>query len=133
VTNAIVISTFVILIRQPAEKDLFMILKSLTTGKIICKDLKIARSFIDRMFGLLIKTNPRNMLFKTRFGIHTFFLKEPVDVIVLNQDFKVVTLKKNLKPNRFFFWNPGYFNVLELPTGTISKFKIEPNQKLLIC
>lgn len=102
-----------------------MILKNLTTGKIICQDLKVAESFIDRMFGLLIKSNPRNMLFKTRFGIHTFFLKEPIDLAVLDNDFKVVKIKKNLKPNRLFFWNPKYKLLLELPRNTLTlKVKI---------
>ena len=110
-----------------------MILKNITTGKIICSDLKIAESFIDRMFGLLIKSNPRNMLFRTRFGIHTFFLKEPIDVVVLDKNFKVVQIKQNLRPNCLFFYNPKYSYILELPTGKVNKFKVKPNQRLDIC
>ena len=110
-----------------------MILKNLTTGKIICNDLKIAQSFIDRLFGLLIKSNPRNMLFKTRFGIHTFLLKEPIDVIVLDNNFKVVKIKENLRPNRLFFWNPKYNRVIELSSNTIKKFDIHQTQTLTIC
>lgn len=102
-------------------------------GKIICKDLKIAKSLLDRIFGLLIKSNPRSMLFKTRFGIHTFFLKEPIDVAVLDGNSKVVKIKQNLKPNRLYFWNPLNPWVLELPQGSIKKFNLSQAQTLDIC
>lgn len=110
-----------------------LVLKNRTTGKIICKDLKLAKSFKDRLFGLLVKSNPRSILFKTRFGIHTFFLKEPVDVIVMNDNYKIVKIKQNLKPNRLFFWNPVYPFVLELPKGSIDKLSLRQTQTLLIC
>lgn len=102
-----------------------MVLKNRKTGNIICKDLKIAESLLDRMFGLLIKSNPRNILFKTRFGIHTFFLREPIDVIILDKNFKIVKLKPGFKPNRFFFWPPYFNTVIELPSQTISNFRLK--------
>ena len=101
-----------------------MILKNLTKGIIMTKDLKEVRSFYNQLFGLLKKANPRSLLFKTRFGIHTFGLTEAIDVIVLNNDFKVVKLKENLKPNSLFFWNPKYNLVIELPKGTIKEDRV---------
>lgn len=109
-----------------------MTLKNVTTGRIICRDLKIAESFMDRMFGLLIKSNPRSLLFKTRFGIHTFFLKEPIDVIILGNNFKVVKIRPNLKPNRLFCWNPSFSMVIELKAKTVDQFVIKPGQFLKI-
>lgn len=109
-----------------------MILKT-KAGKIICRDLKIATSFFDRMFGLLLKSNPRSMLFKTRFGIHTFFLNEPIDVVIVGKNFKIVKTKQSLKPNRLFFWNPVYPYIIELPQGHIRKFGLRQAQTLLIC
>ena len=109
-----------------------MTLKNLTTGKIICRDLKICNSFIDRTLGLLLPNNPRNLLFKTRFGIHTFFLKQAIDVLILDDHLKIVQIKQNLKPNSLFFWNPKYFQILELSKGTITKFNIKPGQFLKI-
>ena len=84
------------------------------------------------MFGLLIRSNPRNLLFKTRFGIHTLFLREPIDVIVLNDKLQVMGTKQYLKPNSLFFWNPKYSIIIELKTGTISKFNIKPTQFIKI-
>lgn len=87
---------------------------------------------MDRMFGLLITDNPRNLLFKTRFGIHTFFLKDPIDILILNQEFKIVKIKKDLKPNKFFFWNPKFNLILELKTRTIEKLKLKKDQLVVI-
>ncbi len=100
-----------------------MVLKNVTKDTILTKDLKEARSFFDQIFGLLKKSNSRSLLFKTRFGIHTFGLNEPIDVIVLDKNFKVVKLNKNLPPNSLFFWNPRYNLVIELPAGTLKKTK----------
>lgn len=110
-----------------------MILKIKETGKIITKDLKIADSFINRMLGLLIKSNPRSLLFKTRFGIHTLFLNEPIDVLILNKNFKIIKIKSDVKPNNLIFWNPVYPYVIELPYGTIMKFNLRQAQTLVIC
>lgn len=82
--------------------------------------------------GLMGKTKPEAILFKTRFGIHTFFMRFPIDVIILNKDYTVVKIKQNLQPNTIFIWNPKYTIVLELPQGTIEKEKIKIGEKLKI-
>ena len=62
--------------------------------------------------------------FKSRGGIHTFFMLSPIDVVILDESNRVVKIAKSLKPNRLFFWNPRYENVLELAAGTINKNKM---------
>lgn len=86
----------------------------------------IARNFADRMLGL--HKNPNKILiFKTRFGIHTFFLKKKIDILILDKDKKVVGMKESLEPNRILFWNPKYFWVIELPAREIKNLKIKLN------
>ena len=63
---------------------------------VLVTDLKKAISFSDRLFGLRKKSNPRSLLFKTRFGIHTFLLKESIDVLILSQRYQVVKIKEGL-------------------------------------
>jgi uncharacterized membrane protein (UPF0127 family) len=70
--------------------------------------------------GLLGKTKPETIVFETRFGIHTFFLKFPIDLLVLNNK-RCVVLARSVKPNRMIIWNPLYKIVIELPAGTIRK------------
>lgn len=99
-----------------------MIVKNLTQETIISTDCKGAKSLEDQVLGLLKKSNPRSLLFKTRFGIHTFGLRDEIDVLVLNQQRRVVKLA-TVKPNFYFFWNPKYNLVIELPKGAIKKSK----------
>lgn len=107
-----------------------MILINIGNSNVISNDLKVARSFLDLSLGLLRKSNPRSLLFNTRFGIHTFFLKDEIDIIVLDQKNRVVKLKSDLKPNRLFFWNPKYFLVIELPKNTIKTSQTKLNDIL---
>lgn len=74
--------------------------------------------------GLIGAPRPFGLHFKTRFGIHTFGLTFPIDVLILDKKNTVVVYKKNLKPCRFFFWQPKWDTVIELPSGTITKRRI---------
>ena len=103
-----------------------------TSKTLISKECKKAESLWDQFFGLLNPKNPCSLLFETRFGIHTFFLKQNIDILVLNNNLKVVKIKKSLKPNRLFFWNPSYNLVLELPFGVIKKSGTKIGDQLVI-
>lgn len=80
-------------------------------------------------FGLMGKEKAYPICFKTRFGIHTFFLKFPIDVLILKND-KVVKAREQLLPNKFFFWNPKYNDVVELPSGSIKRKGIKLGKKV---
>ncbi|KKR78312.1 MAG: hypothetical protein UU23_C0001G0076 [Candidatus Curtissbacteria bacterium GW2011_GWA1_40_9] len=108
-----------------------MILYNLSQKTILTNNLKEAKSLPDKLLGLHKKTNPRSLLFKTRFGIHTFFLAKSIDVLVLNKKNKV-SIAKTIQPNRIFIYNPCYSIVIELPAGTIRKSKIQKGDKLII-
>ncbi len=89
-------------------------------------ELKVKKlsNFLESCKGLIGEENPYPVFFKTRFGIHTFFMKFPIDVLVLNRKNKVVAMKENLIPFRIYLWNPKFDKVLELPEGTIATYKI---------
>jgi uncharacterized protein len=82
---------------------------------------KEARNLKERIRGLIGKDKPYVLMIRTRFGIHTFGVKFPIDVLILDNENKTVSIKENLKPKRIFLWNPRYEKVLELPRGTIKK------------
>jgi len=92
--------------------------------------VKTLRSFNERIVGLIGERNPYPVYFTTRGAIHTFGMRSAIDVVILDKNKKVVKLKKNLKPNRLFFWNPKYKGVLELPPGNISKRGIKIGEKV---
>ena len=93
-------------------------------------DAKLAKGFFDRVFGLLNKNNPRSMIFNTHFGIHTFGLPEPIDVLILDSSSRVVKLGKEIRPNNMFLYNPIHSVVIELPAGTIEKSNTRLNDKI---
>lgn len=85
-----------------------------------------------KSFGLIGKNKPENLLFKTRFGIHTFGMRFPIDVLVLDKNYKVIKFKETLLPNNFFFWNPRYNLVLELPSGTVKQLAIKRHKNIVV-
>ncbi len=103
-----------------------------TKKTVLATDAKVAKGFFDQIFGLLRESNPKTLIFNTRFGIHTLFLKIPIDVVILNNQKQVVKLKNALPPNSFFFWNPIYKTVIELPNTTIVQSQTTLNDILQI-
>jgi uncharacterized protein len=91
-----------------------------TRDRILAETIINATSIKDQSLGLLQHKDPTAMLIKTRFGIHTFFMKYPIDVLILDQQNFVVKLKENMQPNTIFLWNPKYETVIELPVKTIN-------------
>jgi hypothetical protein len=96
-------------------------------NKVIKLFVKEAKNLKEKIQGLIGKDKPYALMIKTRFGIHTFGLKFPIDVLILDDKNNVVSVKKHLRPNRIFLWNPMYEKVLELPSGTIEKKQIKIN------
>lgn len=87
--------------------------------------VKKTKNLKEKVLGLIGAKQPYALMLKTRFGIHTFGLKFPIDVLILDKNNKVVKMKKSLKPNNIFLWNPLLDKVIELPQGTINRRKIK--------
>lgn len=94
--------------------------------------VKVLKSLKEKSIGLIGVRDIYPVYFETRGGIHTFGMLAPLDVVILDNQNRVVKLKENLKPNRVFFWNPIYSRVVELPIGTIVKEKIQIGEKILL-
>ncbi len=86
--------------------------------------VKIASNFWENSIGLLGTRKPFPILLRTHFGIHTFGMKYPIDVLILDSQNRVKFIKQNLEPWRVYFWNFLEDRVLELPVGTIKEKKI---------
>jgi uncharacterized membrane protein (UPF0127 family) len=87
---------------------------------------------LQKSIGLIGTPKAFPLFFSTRFGIHTFGVRFPIDVLILTKNNEVVKIKKNLLPNRFFFWNPKYSKVVELPAGEIQRLKIKNGETILL-
>lgn len=93
---------------------------------------KKLHSWKEKSEGLLTSKKPVAIYFKTHFGIHTFFMKYPIDVAIVDSDGKVVACKESLTPNKLYLWNPVYNGVLEMPQGNIKKLKIKKGSLIKI-
>lgn len=96
-----------------------MIVINTTRRTLIGEDVYFAKTLAEKTNGLLGKDKSSSIFLKTRWGIHTVGMKFPIDCLVLDGRLEVKALRENLKPGRFFFWWPGYKNVLELPARTV--------------
>ena len=87
-------------------------------------------TFFKRLKGLMFKKDPITniYLFKKCHSIHTFFMKQHIDVCMLDKNYKIVFKKENVKPYSIII-GKGYYT-LEMPIDTAKKLKI--NDKLKI-
>lgn len=99
--------------------------KNLTKNTILSKKCTRVTGLSDKILGLIGKPSDRSIFIEARFGVHTFGMTHPIDVAVLNGENRVITVKKNLRPRRFFLWNPKHRKILELPDGSLLKSKTE--------
>ena len=96
-----------------------------TNGVVVSDNVIIAKSHKDRMLGLLKEKEARTLYLETRWGIHTFGMKFTIDCIVLDKDWRVSSINEHMLPWRIFVWNPIFFRVFELPSGTVKEAKIK--------
>jgi uncharacterized protein len=95
-----------------------------STGISLGDSILLAKSLGARVKGLLGKSSlpaGEGLLIKPCKGIHTFFMKFPIDVVFLDQNDAVIALFRNFPPNRI---TPVYYKakaVLELPAGVVDE------------
>jgi uncharacterized membrane protein (UPF0127 family) len=106
------------------------VVKNVTSGKVLSEDAEIAKNFWDKSFGMILTRNSPGVILKTAFGIHTFFMKSPIDVLILDKNKKIVKIKENLSPGRIMVWNPKFDTVVELKGGTVNKTKTKVSDLL---
>ena len=83
-----------------------------------------AKTFKDRLFGLIGKKNiDYCLLFKRCNSIHTFFMKEEIDVVMTDKDNKIIYIKKNMKKNRIILPKKGVYQTYEFPNNYIKNLK----------
>ena len=86
-----------------------------------------ADTFYKRLTGLIGKKDiDFGMLFKKCNSIHTYFMKENIDVIGLDENNEVIYKYENLDKNRIIKVNNNYkkTSILEMPVGSTKKIKL---------
>ena len=92
--------------------------------------VNLMNNFYKRLKGLMFKKEPVTeiYLFPKCSSIHTYFMKQNIDVCILDKNYKVVYIKESLKPNCIII-KKGYYT-LEMPLKTARNIKIGDRIKI---
>ena len=87
-------------------------------------------TFFKRLKGLMFKKEPiRDIyLFPRCSSIHTYFMKQKIDVCILDKNFDIRYLEENVKPKKIII-KKGYYT-LEMPLNTAKKLKLGDKIKI---
>ena len=90
-----------------------------------------AKTYMQKLTGLMGKKNINyGMFFPGVSSIHTFFMKESIDVIGLNDAMIVTSIYENVRPNKILILKNAS-HTLELPKGESKRYHIGQKVKLL--
>ena len=93
-------------------------------------DLYVCKSFFSRLKGFMFTRNiNRALLFDKCNSIHTFFMKENIDVIMCDNDNKVLFVYKDIHKNKIIPPKNGVRKVFETPS---EYFDIKINERMII-
>lgn len=83
-------------------------------------DIIYAKTFFKRLIGLMFKKNiDYGLCLPKCNSIHTFFMKEKIDVYMTDKDNKVLYIYKNLNKNRIILPKKKVYYTYELPINTV--------------
>ena len=88
-------------------------------GTVVCERCEVPESAFGRMRGLLGRNGLEpgsGMLIDSAPSVHMFFMRFPIDVVFLDRDWKVLSVRHELRPWRVA-GSRGAVAALELPAG----------------
>jgi uncharacterized protein len=111
------------------------ILENTTRGTVLATDLLEATNPWTRMRGLLGRNElppGQGLLIRPCQGVHTWFMRFPIDVLHVDRQGTVCRLLPALAPNRCgpMVWQAAY--VIELPAGTAAATETRPGDRLAL-
>ena len=93
-------------------------------------DLYECKDFFSRLKGFMFTKNiDKALLFDRCNSIHTFFMKENIDVIMCDRDNKILFFYNDLSRNKVILPKKGVTKVFETPSNY---FDIVINEKVMI-
>lgn len=107
-------------------------LREAETGSVVASAVRVACSPWSRLRGLLGHTleSGEGLLISPCNGVHTFFMRYPIDVVFLDGEGGVLLIREAMPANRMVPWVRGAHRVLELPAGTAATTGIGRGCKL---
>ena len=82
-------------------------------------EVKEAKTFFQKLKGLMFQKDFDYILKFKANGIHTFFMKKNIDVILTDKNNKILYIYKNLKPNRIIMPKKEVTYTYETPVNIL--------------
>jgi len=106
------------------------------SDQVLAKNVIKASALLSRLVGLMGKKDfPISNTFwitPCKSGIHTFFVRFPIDLIFVNKDLQVTSVFKNIKPWRIIYpaFNLRSHSVFEFKTPALKDHELKKGDKL---
>lgn len=106
-------------------------MKNESKGIVLVSQTVLVNNPFQKMKGLMFSKplQDQGMAFPFRSmrrrGIHTLFVRFPIDVLFLDEEWKIVEMVKEIQPNSFYRPEAKAQYVVELPKGSIAKGKCQ--------
>jgi uncharacterized membrane protein (UPF0127 family) len=91
------------------------------SGRVVVESLEVADTFWRRLRGLQFRRSfpmGSGLLLTRCTSIHTCCVRFPIDVVMLDEDGKVLAIRANLRPWRMVTGAKGTCAILEVPAST---------------
>src|SRR3989338_4361926 len=99
-------------------------IKNLTRRRILAKNARFCRNIFSKTIGLMF-SKPKSLIFifekEKIIPLHMLFVFYSIDVLFLDKNKRVVEIKENFGPFRFYTPKNKAKYVIELPSGIIKK------------
>ena len=95
-----------------------------TTGQVVATRARLAEGFVDRVFGFLNRKHidrEEALWLPQCASIHTVGMREPIDVLFLDREDRVVRVLCNVPSNRLAVFCHGANSVIELAAGALQR------------
>jgi uncharacterized membrane protein (UPF0127 family) len=120
---------------MPARGEPFLRLLHPASGRVLAARLERPRTFVGRGLGLMFRrTLPAGtgMWIAPCNGIHTFFMRFPIDVVFMDRRQRVVRVRPALRSWRMVPLVLRAHSVVELPAGTLEGVPLPPGEQLAV-
>ena len=104
------------------KREEHLVARDLDTGLVVASRVTVATRRVERAVGLLGRSHlpaGEALWIAPCHGVHTWFMRFPIDIIAMDSDGVVVDAVSVLKPWRMRLPKPGAYSVLELAAGTL--------------
>jgi len=93
-----------------------------TRGTVLGQRIRVAETGLTRIVGLLGERELQpgdGLLIVPSQGVHTLGMQFPIDIAILSDDWRVIAIRRDMRPFRMtrMFWKAAA--VLELPSGML--------------